>query len=109
MKHRLNTLVLPVLLAVCGAVQADTLLVDRASQKPAEATPARGLGMAEVEARFGAPQQKLDPRGGQKRQWPAIHRWVYPEFVVYFEKNQVIDVVARQASAAEAGPKPPIR
>ena len=73
------------------------------------ATPARGLGMAEVEARFGAPQQKLDPRGGQKRQWPAIHRWVYPEFVVYFEKNKVIDVVARQASAAEAGPKPPIR
>ena len=48
MKHRLNTLVLPVLLAVCGAVQADTLLVDRASQKPAVATPARGLGMAEV-------------------------------------------------------------
>ena len=109
MKHRLNPLILPVLLAVCGATQADTLLVDRASQKPAVATPARGLGMGEVEARFGAPQQKLDPRGGQKRHWPAIHRWVYPEFVVYFEKNKVIDVVARQASAAETGPKPPIR
>ena len=65
MKHRLNPLILPVLLAVCGAAQADTLLVDRASQKPAVATPARGLGMGEVEARFGAPQQKLDPRGGE--------------------------------------------
>ena len=109
MKHRLNPLILPVLLAVCGAAQADTLLVDRASQKPAVATPARGLGMGEVEARFGAPQQKLEPRGGQKRQWPVIQRWVYPGFTVYFEKSRVIDVVINKASAEEIGPKPPIR
>ena len=69
----------------------------------------RGQTAADVEARFGAPQQKLEPRGGQKRQWPVIHRWVYPAFTVYFEKNRVIDVVLNQASADEIGPKPPIR
>ena len=112
MKHRPNIhipLVLLALLAACGAAQADTLLVDRASQKPAVAMPARGLSMGEVEARFGAPQERLDPRGGQKRQWPTINRWVYPEFIVYFEKNKVIDVVAHKAAPEEIGPKPPIR
>ena len=109
MTYRPNILILLALLAVCGSVQADTLLVERANQAPAVAQPARGLTMSEVEARFGAPQEKLDPRGGQKQQWPTINRWVYPAFIVYFEKNKVIDVVARQADANEIGPKPPIR
>lgn len=109
MKHRPNTLILLALLAVGGAAHADTLLVERAQQTANVAQPARGLSMGEVEARFGAPQEKLDPRGGQKRQWPTINRWVYPDFIVYFEKNKVIDVVARQATAQEVGPKPPIR
>ena len=112
MKYRPNNLILLALLilpVVCGGAQADTLLVDRAAQKPAVAVPARGLSMGEVEARFGTPQQKLEPRGGQKQQWPTINRWVYPEFVVFFEKNRVIDVVAHQADAQEVGPKPAIR
>ena len=102
-------LVLSALLCAAAPAFADTLLVDRAQAKSQVALPARGQSSAQVEARFGAPSQKLEPRGGQKRQWPTINRWVYPEFVVYFEKNKVIDVVARQASAAETGPKPPIR
>ena len=109
MKHRPNTLILLALLALCGGAQADTLLVERAQQKPAVAQPARGLSMGEVEARFGTPQEKLDPRGGQKRQWPTIHRWVYPAFTVYFENSRVIDAVANQATPGETGPKPPIR
>jgi hypothetical protein len=64
--------------------------------------------MAQVEARFGAPAERMDPRGGQKSQWPTINRWAYPEFTVYFEKNRVIDVVANKATTAEIGPKPPI-
>ena len=109
MKHRPNILILLALLALCGGAQADTLLVERAQQKPAVAQPTRGLSMGEVEARFGTPQEKLDPRGGQKQQWPTINRWVYQDFIVYFEKNKVIDVVARKADAQEIGPKPPIR
>ena len=105
----LPCLALSALLCAAGSASADTLLVDRAQAKSQVVLPARGQSTAQVEARFGAPAQKLDPRGGQKRQWPAINRWVYPDFVVYFEKNKVIDVVARQASPGEVGPKPPIR
>ena len=109
MKNRSMILILLALLGLSGVAQADILLVDRAAQKPAVAVPARGQSMGEVEARFGTPQQKLEPRGGQKQQWPTINRWVYPEFVVFFEKNRVIDVVAHQADAQEVGPKPAIR
>ena len=70
--------------------------------------PARGMTMAQVEARYGAPSDRLDPRGGQKRDWPTINRWVYPAFTVYFERTRVIDVVVNKAGPAEIGPKPPI-
>ncbi|HEX7991615.1 MAG TPA: hypothetical protein VF513_15820 [Stenotrophomonas sp.] len=109
MKQTLKILGLIAVLAAAPAAYADTLLIERAQEKPAQAIPARGQSMAEVEARFGAPSERLDPRGGQKRQWPTINRWVYPAFTVYFEKQRVIDVVARQASPDEVGPKPPIR
>lgn len=97
------------LLAAAGTAGADTLLVDRVQQAAATPMPARGMAMSEVEARFGAPAQRLEPRGGQKRQWPVIHRWVYPAFTVYFEESRVVDAVANRASPDEAGPKPPIR
>jgi hypothetical protein len=97
------------LLATAGSAAADTLLIERVQQEAGVALPARGLSMAEVEARFGAPSERLDPRGGQKRQWPTINRWVYPAFTVYFENSRVIDAVANQASPGETGPKPPIR
>jgi len=87
----------------------DTLLIDRVQQQAGVAMPTRGLSMSEVEARFGAPSQRLEPRGGQKRQWPTINRWVYPGFTVYFENSRVIDAVANQAAPGETGPKPPIR
>lgn len=100
------------LLAACLALpaqaqRADTLLVDRAkASKSLDNAPARGTSMAQVEARFGAPTQKLEPRGGQQPQWPVIHRWVYPDYTVYFERSHVIDVVAHRASPREIGPKP---
>jgi hypothetical protein len=109
MSRRALALPLIALLGLAGPASADTLLIERAQEKPAAAAPVRGQTAADVEARFGAPQQKLEPRGGQKRQWPVIHRWVYPGFTVYFEKSRVIDVVLNQASADEIGPKPPIR
>ena len=104
-----SCLLLSVLLCFAGAASADTLLVDRAQQKAHVALPERGLSSAQVQARFGAPSQRLEPRGGQKRQWPTIHRWVYPQFTVYFERDRVIDAVLNQATASETGPKPAIR
>ena len=104
-----SSLSVAALLAFAGAASAETLLVDRVQQEPRAQMPARGMSMSQVEARFGAPSQKLDPRGGQKRQWPTIHRWVYPGFTVYFEKTRVIDAVANKAVPGEIGPKPAIR
>lgn len=109
MKRMMIVAALLALAGTAGVAHADTLLVERAAVKPAATIPARGQSMAEVEARFGAPSQRMDPRGGQKRQWPTINRWVYPGFVVYFERQRVIDVVAQRADANEIGPKPPIQ
>ena len=95
--------------AIAPLAHADTLLVDRVKQETGIPKPVRGMSMAEVERRFGAQQSRMDPRGGQKRQWPTINRWVYPAYVVYFERNKVIDVVLTQAGSTEVGPHPPIR
>ena len=86
--------------------QADVLLIQRVQEEPGN-LPARGMSMAQVEAKFGAPSDRLDPRGGQKRQWPTINRWTYPAFTVYFERSKVIDVVMTKADPNEIGPKPP--
>lgn len=109
MNQRLLAAPLFLMFCMVGSANADTLLIERTLEKPALALPVRGQSAADVEARYGAPQQRLEPRGGQKRQWPVINRWVYPEFTVYFEKSRVIDVVANQAGPEEIGPKPPIR
>ena len=88
-------------------VQGDVLLIERVQEEPGN-LPSRGMSMSQVEARFGAPSDRLDPRGGQKRQWPTINRWTYPAFTVYFERSKVIDVVMTKADPNEIGPKPPI-
>lgn len=85
---------------------ADTLLIQRVEASRGMVLPTRGLSMAQVEARYGAPERRLEPRGGQQPQWPVINRWVYPAFTVYFEKDKVVDVVAAKATASETGPKP---
>ena len=109
MNVSLRALPLLAMLAFAGLASAETLLVDRVHQEPKMAMPARGMSMAQVQSRFGAPASRLDPRGGQKHQWPTINRWSYPAFVVYFEKSKVIDAVANKADADEIGPKPAIR
>ena len=90
-------------------MEGDTLLIERVQQENQSAMPARGMTMQQVEAKYGAPASKLDPRGGQKKQWPTINRWNYPTFTVYFEKSRVVDAVATKADANEVGPKPAIR
>ena len=106
MKHLLcKTSLAVALLGAMGVANADTLLIQRVQQETAN-MPKRGATTAQVQARFGAPSQQLAARGGQRRAWPAITRWVYPSFVVYFEHGRVIDAVATQATPDEIGPKP---
>ena len=109
MKLRHTAALLLALSGLAATASAETLLVQRVQQENAAAMPKRGMSMAEVQARFGAPSEKLDPRGGQKRAWPTINRWTYPAFTVYFEKNRVVDAVANHAGADEIGPKPAVR
>lgn len=97
------------MLAMAGSASADVLLIERVEAQSRVALPARGLSMAQVEQRFGAPVERLDPRGGQKGDWPTINRWVYPQFTVYFERDRVINAVLNQAAPNEVGPKPAIR
>jgi len=53
-----------------------------------QTVPGRGMSMAQVEARFGAPDKKI-PAVGK----PPISRWIYSNYTVYFEYNLVIDSV----------------
>jgi len=93
-------------LAFAAPAQADRLLIERVQAGDAAQLPARSQSMAQIEARFGTPQQRLEPRGGQRAAWPVIHRWVYPEFTVYFERDRVINAVLNRAAPQELGPIP---
>lgn len=107
MKALTLSLALAAGLLLQSPAHADTLLVDRAQASQA-AGPTRGQSMSDVEASFGAPQEKLAPVSGpnNRRANPPITRWVYPGYTVYFENSHVVNTVARQASPNEAGPKP---
>lgn len=78
------------LLGAASGVPADTLVIDNVRQSAGLERPARGDSMAQVEARFGTPEQ-IVPAVGE----PPITRWVYPVFTVYFEGDRVLHAVVR--------------
>lgn len=73
--------------------RADNLLIQRVQQEQGMNLPARGMSMTQVESRYGAPQRKLSPRGGDSGKHPVIDRWDYSNFIVYFEHKHVIHAV----------------
>jgi len=95
-----------VLLTVASfSVSADTLLVDRVKAERSMTAPRRGMTMTQVERQYGAPAEKLSPAGGDAPRHPTINRWVYPAYIVYFERDHVINSVAQRATPTEIGPK----
>ena len=77
--------------AAAGVAVGETVVVNdqvqvRDSQLP---RPHRGITMAEVEKRFGAPLNR-HPTVGE----PPITRWDYNGFAVFFEHDRVIHAVA---------------
>jgi hypothetical protein len=97
------------LLTAAGAfapVQAsqDSLLVNRVQQEQGMNLPTRGMSMAQVEQKFGAPQRKLDPRGGGNPRQPVINRWDYANFIVYFEQSHVIHAVLNTPAGNNTNP-----
>ena len=93
---RLTGLTLALLLGAGVAPMAhagDNLLINRVQQEKGMNLPTRGMSMAQVEQRYGAPQRKLAPRGGDSHKHPVINRWDYSSFIVYFEHDHVIHAV----------------
>ncbi len=93
---------LGLLTAVAAAtpVLAEELAVTPRSA-PAQPTdaPTRGMHQDTVLRRWGEPQQRVAPVGGNLPQHPPISRWVYPGFTVYFERELVITSVANRVVA----------
>jgi hypothetical protein len=84
---------LSLLAAACCATlaSAETLVVNDqvVVRESGVARPDRGLTMGAVEAKFGAPQDRHAAVGK-----PAITRWDYAGFSVFFENDRVIHAVA---------------
>jgi hypothetical protein len=85
---------------------ADTLLIERVQAESGVNLPKRGASMTQVEAQFGAPQEKFAAVGGGSSSTPPITRWQYQKFTVYFENAHVVNAVLNKASALEIGPAP---
>lgn len=86
------------------SAQADALAVGANASRASGSLPGRGLSMAQVERRYGAPLEKLPTAGGDKPRHPPINRWRYQGYTVYFERNRVIHSVPD--SVVAAAPKP---
>ena len=87
-----------ILLAATSA-HADTFDVKKnAAMGRSGDLPHRGLSMAQVEQRYGAPVEKMPTAGGDAPRHPPINRWRYNGYTVYFERNRVIHSVVDTAS-----------
>ena len=75
-------------IATSATASAQTL--DMPAEAEALGLPQRGLDMATVESRYGAPVRVIEAVGE-----PPITRWVYPDYTVYFEHQFVIHPVVR--------------
>ena len=74
-----------------GVASADTLQMQGASAVANDGRPTRGMTQASVEAKYGAPSSVRAPVGD-----PPITRWVYADFVVFFEYDKVIHAVVKR-------------
>jgi hypothetical protein len=92
--------------ALIPTAKADNLLIQRVANEQGVSLPKRGSSMAQVQSKFGAPQQKIAAVGGGSKRTPPITRWIYPAFSVYFENSHVVDAVLNKADANEMGPVP---
>lgn len=82
-----RTLLLLALLAT-GPAGAETLSVPAADPAAAVGHPKRGSTMSTVQSRFGEPVTRHAAVGQ-----PAITRWDYAQFAVYFENDRVLHAV----------------
>lgn len=91
MKNRLLAATLFTSLAASTAAVAEIVVInDNVTVRESTiARPDRGMSMENVESKFGAPANRHAAVGQ-----PAITRWDYPGFSVFFENQLVIHSVA---------------
>lgn len=70
---------------------AAAMRVGAASDSSSVMTPRNGITKADVEQKFGMPEERA-PAIGQ----PPISRWVYKDYTVYFEFDRVIHSVVHE-------------
>jgi hypothetical protein len=87
-----STLLVTGLVMGASTLHAESLTLEKTTVR-ARTGPERGLSMSQVEKRYGAPDAKLPPAGGDTPLHPVINRWKYDGFTVYFERNIVIHSV----------------
>ncbi|MEM7561472.1 MAG: hypothetical protein AAF353_00340 [Pseudomonadota bacterium] len=71
--------------------QSNSAVQDFVSIEKSRGLPKRGQSKQQVLSEFGEPAQRVSPVGK-----PPISRWLYSEFVVYFEHHLVITTVAAE-------------
>lgn len=80
-----KTLLAACLMLAPLALNADVLILDEVRQVERMDLPENGLSKADVEARFGQPQERHGAVGE-----PPISRWDYEGYSVYFEHDLVL-------------------
>ena len=108
-KHRYTLPLLAVMalgagLTVSQTTHAQETLKQRVQEENGMNLPARGMSMAQVEKKYGAPSRKLSPRGGDSTRHPTINRWEYSNFIVYFENSHVIHAVLNTPAGNNRNP-----
>ena len=93
-----NTLIF--MLFFSFSAHADVLLIDRVEAKSSFDVPKKSATMNQVRAQYGDPISESAPVGE-----PPITRWVYPDYVVYFEHQHVITTVLKKSKPTEIGPE----
>ncbi|MFK7794294.1 MAG: hypothetical protein AB8B89_02985 [Gammaproteobacteria bacterium] len=77
-------------LVIVVTAQADVIKMPSESPQvvTSNSAPARGMTKSQVESNFGSPTAISGPTGQ-----PAIYRWDYPGYSVFFEHNYVLHSV----------------
>jgi hypothetical protein len=90
---------LAISLAAAASAHADTFDVRKNAERSTRSDlPQRGMSMAQVERRYGAPVDKMPTAGGDAPRHPPINRWRYNGYTVYFERERVIHSVVDSAA-----------
>ena len=95
--NSLKSIAMVALMVSAGSVAADVLLIEEVRERMQRNLPANGLTKAQVEQRFGTPNERRASVGD-----PPITRWVYQDYSVYFERDLVIESVLHHGAVLAA-------